>query len=211
VVARPRPLNEHWGGPSESLVRASHPFGAAQDHSYAPHQRHFHRGLHGAHRRLDRRRGFILGFKLDARSSAIVALAALTGMALYNTVSNRLRDRGDLGDQIADCRAAPPTSPARWAEMSRRMNAMETRVESSVTRSRGAFDPIGGRDRRTGRARPPDRRNGGGAETALQGRAATPARDRDAGCRRVAAHRRRCALEPERERCGERPNTASLG
>ena len=43
---------------------------------------------------------FYLGFKVEAMTVAMVALAALTGMALYNTVSNRLRDRGDLGDQI---------------------------------------------------------------------------------------------------------------
>ena len=38
-----------------------------------------------------------LGFGVDASTSAIVALAALTGMALFNTVNNRLRDRTDLG------------------------------------------------------------------------------------------------------------------
>ena len=43
-----------------------------------------------------------LGFNIDAGTSAIVALSALTGMALFNSVSNRLRDRTDLGDQIAD-------------------------------------------------------------------------------------------------------------
>jgi len=43
-----------------------------------------------------------LGLRLDATTSAIVAIAALTAMALYNTISNRLRDRDDLGDQIAD-------------------------------------------------------------------------------------------------------------
>lgn len=83
-----------------------------------------------------------LGFRLDASSSAIVALAALTGMALYNTVSNRLRDRGDLGDQIGDLSRGAADLARQVAEMARRLNAMETRVESSVTRSRGAFDPI---------------------------------------------------------------------
>src|SRR5664279_2154178 len=83
-----------------------------------------------------------LGFKMDARGSAIVALAALTAMALYNTVSNRLRDRGDLGDQIADLSRGTGDLARQVAEMSRRLNAMEERVEGSVTRSRGAFDPI---------------------------------------------------------------------
>ncbi len=43
-----------------------------------------------------------LGFKIDASTSAIMALAALTAMALFNSISNRLRDRGDLRDQIGD-------------------------------------------------------------------------------------------------------------
>ena len=47
-----------------------------------------------------------LGFKVDESTSAIVALAALTAMALVNAVSGRLRDRGDVGDQIADALAA---------------------------------------------------------------------------------------------------------
>ncbi|MSO67782.1 MAG: EAL domain-containing protein [Pseudolabrys sp.] len=83
-----------------------------------------------------------LGFKLDARTSAIVALAALTGMALFNTVSTRLRDRGDLGDQIADLSRGTGDLARQVAEMSRRLNAMENRVETSVTRSRGATDPM---------------------------------------------------------------------
>ncbi len=83
-----------------------------------------------------------LAFKLDARSSAIVALAALTCMALFNTVSNRLRDRGDLGDQIADLSRGTGDLARQVAELSRRLNAIESRVETSVTRSRGATDPM---------------------------------------------------------------------
>jgi cyclic-di-GMP phosphodiesterase TipF (flagellum assembly factor) len=83
-----------------------------------------------------------LGFRLDGRTAAIVAVAALTAMALYNTISNRLRDRRDLGDQIADLSRGTADLAHQVAEMSRRLNAMESRVESSVTRSRGAVDPI---------------------------------------------------------------------
>ena len=39
---------------------------------------------------------------LSGTESAIVALAALTFMILYNAVSMRLRDRSDVGSQIAD-------------------------------------------------------------------------------------------------------------
>ena len=83
-----------------------------------------------------------LAFKVDARSSAIVALAALTGMAFYNTVSNRLRDRGDLGDQIADLSRGTGDLARQVAEIGRRLNAMETRVESSASRVRSVVEPI---------------------------------------------------------------------
>ena len=83
-----------------------------------------------------------LGLKLDGRTSAIVALAALTGMALYNTISNRLRDRGDLGDQIADLSRGTGDLARQVAEISRRLNTVEARVESNVNRARGAVDPI---------------------------------------------------------------------
>ena len=83
-----------------------------------------------------------LGLKVDARTSAIVALAALTGMALYNTVSNRLRDRSDLSDQIADLSRGTGDLARQVAEISRRLNAMENRVETNVNRARGAVDPI---------------------------------------------------------------------
>src|SRR6201982_3067604 len=79
---------------------------------------------------------------ISGSESAIVALAALTFLILYNAVSMRLRDRTDVGTQIADLsrgtanlarqvaqlgpRMAPPTSAftrrwkksARWAASS---------------------------------------------------------------------------------------------
>src|SRR5450759_3751611 len=83
-----------------------------------------------------------LAVKLDAGTSAIVALAALTGMALFNTVSNRLRDRGDLGDQIADLSRGTGDLALQVAEISRRLNAMENKVDNVANRARGASDPM---------------------------------------------------------------------
>lgn len=83
-----------------------------------------------------------VAFKLDASSSAIVALAALVGMAIFNTVSNQLRDRGDLGDQIADLSRGTADLARQVGEIARRVNAMETRTEGNVNRARGAVDPI---------------------------------------------------------------------
>src|SRR4029434_8633928 len=113
-----------------------------------------------------------LGFNVDASTSAIVALAALTGMALFNSVSNRLRDRTDLGDQIADLSrgtdglARQVAESARLrdltelgaqisdlsrgtadlarqvAEIARRLNAAEIKLASPTQRARAANDPL---------------------------------------------------------------------
>jgi cyclic-di-GMP phosphodiesterase, flagellum assembly factor TipF len=83
-----------------------------------------------------------LGFNVDASTSAIVALSALTGMALFNSVGNRLRDRSDLGDQIADLSRGTADLARQVAEISRRLNAVETKVASPVSRARGANDPL---------------------------------------------------------------------
>src|ERR1035437_1476227 len=83
-----------------------------------------------------------LGFKVDERTSAIVALAALTAMALVNTVRNRLRDRGDVGDQIADLSRGTADLARGVAAMSRRLAVVESGVEGAVNKARGAPDPI---------------------------------------------------------------------
>ena len=83
-----------------------------------------------------------LGFKVDASTSAIVALAALTAMALFNSISNRLRDRGDLGDQIGDLSRGTADLARQVAEISRRLNAVELKIASPVNRARGTSDPL---------------------------------------------------------------------
>ena len=62
-------------------------------------------------------------------------------MALYNSVSNRLRDRGDLGDQIADLSRGTADLARQVAEISRRLNAMEA-MSHRQQRARGAVDPL---------------------------------------------------------------------
>jgi cyclic-di-GMP phosphodiesterase TipF (flagellum assembly factor) len=83
-----------------------------------------------------------LGARVDPRSAGLVALGALIVMMLANTISNRLRDRNVLGDQIADLSRGTADLSRQMAEMSRRIDAVEARVESSVSRTRGAVDPL---------------------------------------------------------------------
>jgi cyclic-di-GMP phosphodiesterase, flagellum assembly factor TipF len=63
--------------------------------------------------------------------SAIVALTALTFLILYNAVSMRLRDRTDVGGQIADLSRGTADLARQIAEFGRRLAAVEARVVSA--------------------------------------------------------------------------------
>src|ERR1051325_10056468 len=68
---------------------------------------------------------------LSMSESAIVALAALTFMILYNAVSMRLRDRNDVGGQIADLSRGTADLARQVAEFGRRLAAVEGRLVSA--------------------------------------------------------------------------------
>ncbi len=83
-----------------------------------------------------------LALKMDLTEAGIIALAALVVMALYNTISNRLRDRSEIGDQIADLSRGTADLARQMAELSRRTNTIETRIDHTFDRARGALDPL---------------------------------------------------------------------
>ncbi|MGJ4917891.1 EAL domain-containing protein [Bradyrhizobium sp. HKCCYLRH2060] len=68
---------------------------------------------------------------ISGSESAIVALAALTFLILYNAVSMRLRDRTDIGSQIADLSRGTADLARQVAEFGRRLSAVEGRIVSS--------------------------------------------------------------------------------
>ena len=68
---------------------------------------------------------------LSVSESAIVALTALTFLILYNAVSMRLRDRTDVGGQIADLSRGTADLARQVAEYGRRMSAIETRLSAN--------------------------------------------------------------------------------
>ena len=63
--------------------------------------------------------------------SALVALTALTFLILYNAVSMRLRDRTDVGGQIADLSRGTADLARQVAEFGRRLSAIEGKVVSA--------------------------------------------------------------------------------
>jgi cyclic-di-GMP phosphodiesterase, flagellum assembly factor TipF len=68
---------------------------------------------------------------ISGTESAIVALTALTFLILYNAVSMRLRDRTDVGSQIADLSRGTADLARQVAEFGRRLAAVEGRVASA--------------------------------------------------------------------------------
>src|ERR1700694_1172502 len=68
---------------------------------------------------------------ISGMESAIVALTALTFLILYNAVSMRLRDRSDVGSQIADLSRGTADLARQIAEFGRRLATVESRVASA--------------------------------------------------------------------------------
>src|SRR3569833_1097873 len=68
---------------------------------------------------------------ISGMESAIVALTALTFLILYNAVSMRLRERSDVGGQIADLSRGTADLARQVAEFGRRLAAIEGRIASS--------------------------------------------------------------------------------
>jgi cyclic-di-GMP phosphodiesterase TipF (flagellum assembly factor) len=68
---------------------------------------------------------------ISLTDSAVVALTALTFLILYNAVSMRLRDRTDVGGQIADLSRGTADLARQIAEFGRRLAAVEGRVVSA--------------------------------------------------------------------------------
>jgi cyclic-di-GMP phosphodiesterase TipF (flagellum assembly factor) len=79
-------------------------------------------------------------FGLSGAESSIVGLAVLTALALYNTVSARVRDRSDIGDQITDLSRGTADLARQVAELGRRLEALEN--ESAAARRRTGPDPL---------------------------------------------------------------------
>ena len=81
---------------------------------------------------------------INGTESAIVALTALTFLILYNAVSMRLRDRTDVGGQIADLSRGTADLARQVAEFGRRLAAVEGRVASANSASSERIQSIVG-------------------------------------------------------------------
>jgi cyclic-di-GMP phosphodiesterase, flagellum assembly factor TipF len=74
--------------------------------------------------------------------AAVIAVAVLTGLALFNAVTARARDRADVGDQIADLSRGTADLARQVADIGRRLSAVETDIARSPDKVRAAADPL---------------------------------------------------------------------
>jgi cyclic-di-GMP phosphodiesterase, flagellum assembly factor TipF len=81
---------------------------------------------------------------VSGTESALVALTALTFLILYNAVSMRLRDRSDVGGQIADLSRGTADLARQVAEFGRRLAAVESRVVSANSASSDRIQAVVG-------------------------------------------------------------------
>jgi cyclic-di-GMP phosphodiesterase TipF (flagellum assembly factor) len=79
---------------------------------------------------------------LSMAESSIVALAALATLTIYNTVSSRVRDRSDVGDQIADLSRGTADLARQVGELGRKVAAFENDAGNLERRVKIAADPL---------------------------------------------------------------------
>jgi len=79
---------------------------------------------------------------LGALPSALVALAILCGLALYNIRGLRSRGPADFGDGLADLTRGNAELGREVAALGQRIAAVEARLDTAAERERGAFEPL---------------------------------------------------------------------
>jgi cyclic-di-GMP phosphodiesterase TipF (flagellum assembly factor) len=83
---------------------------------------------------------FSFGFgRLEA---AVVTIATLTGLALFNSATTRAKDRSDVGTQIADLSRGVADLARQVGEISRKQLTLEADLAASSGKMRALIDPV---------------------------------------------------------------------
>jgi cyclic-di-GMP phosphodiesterase, flagellum assembly factor TipF len=83
-----------------------------------------------------------LRFGMTGAESALVALGLLTALALYTTIAGRMHDRSELRTEIASLSHGAADLARQLAEFGRRLDAMESNVESVLERALTTAQPL---------------------------------------------------------------------
>ena len=83
---------------------------------------------------------FAYGF--TAADSIVVAIAALTALALYNAVSTRMNVRSVVGPQLTDLSRGTADLARQLAEVGRRLAVVESRMERNLAKGEATVEPL---------------------------------------------------------------------
>jgi cyclic-di-GMP phosphodiesterase TipF (flagellum assembly factor) len=83
-----------------------------------------------------------LRFGFSAVDSALIALAVLSVLAIYNAVAGRKRDRAEVSDQVSIIARGSGDLARQIAEFGRRLNAMENKVEGALGKAAATAQPL---------------------------------------------------------------------
>ncbi|HEX4408714.1 MAG TPA: EAL domain-containing protein [Xanthobacteraceae bacterium] len=83
-----------------------------------------------------------LRFGFTGAESALVALGALTALAVYNGVSARKRDRSEASNQLANLARGTGDLARQLAEFGRRLSTMEGKVDAVIDRALATAQPL---------------------------------------------------------------------
>ena len=83
-----------------------------------------------------------LRFGFTGAESALLALAVLTGLAVYNAVAARTRDRSEATDQITDLARGADDLARQVNDIARRLTTLEANVGSVIDRALSSTEPL---------------------------------------------------------------------
>ena len=83
-----------------------------------------------------------LRFGFTGAESALVALGALTALAVYNAIAARKRDRLEASNQLANLARGSGDLARQLAEFSRRLSTMEGKVDTVIDRALATAQPL---------------------------------------------------------------------
>ena len=83
-----------------------------------------------------------LRFGFTGAESALVALGALTALAVYNAIAARKHDRLEASNQLANLARGSGDLARQLAEFGRRLSAMEGKVDTVIDRALATAQPL---------------------------------------------------------------------
>jgi cyclic-di-GMP phosphodiesterase TipF (flagellum assembly factor) len=81
-------------------------------------------------------------YGFNGADAIIVAIAALTALALYNTVSTRMNVRTVVGPQLTELSRGSADLARQLAEMGRRLAVVESRLERTLVKGEATIEPL---------------------------------------------------------------------